>query len=425
MKKGFLVPAMLCASFNCQAYDYFYRPFMNSNERYSSNIYLATKPDQGNWITTLSPGIDWGVRNDNFKVNSNFTWNQLFYTNQSALDISEQLFSVDYSHTHDRFQWGMDSSYNNQSSLSSSPSNQGTVLGYSLTQVMAKQLSLAPTVTYALTELSSVTLNYSYNKTDYEKTTNNYLRNYEYQQLAGSYTHLYTEKDKLDASLSGSIYDSPSQSILGYGLTTYNTVAQTGWQHSFSEQLVSYLSVGINYSQSDLKLQEPQLQFIGFNFQGKPVYFDPVNGPTLTQQYLGVNQSTTGMGSVYRASLQKSFESGSVSVVGSQNQTPTSQGLQTQTQLSVTSSYRLTERLSTGLSASYAMYEQTGAQSSFLNRTYSTISPNLNWQWTREVNVGLSYSYVQQDYDKSNQSAQNNTLQLQLSYQPQLNNQVK
>ncbi len=418
------MPAMLCASFNCQAYDFYYRPLMNSYERYSSNIYLATKPKQGNWITTLSPGIDWGVRNDNFKVNSNFTWNQLFYTNQTSLDISEQLFSIDYSHAHDRFQWGMDSSYNNQSSLSNSPSNQGTVLGTSLTQVMSKQLSLAPTVTYALTELSSVTLNYSYNKTDYQKTTNNYLRNYEYQQLAGSYSHLYTEKDKLNASLSGSIYDSPSQSILGYGLTTYNTVAQTGWQHSFSEQLVSYLSVGMNYSQSDLQLQEPQLRFIGY-LQGKPVFIDPVNGLTLTQQYLGVNQTTTGMGSVYKASLQKSFEKGSVSVVGSQNQTPTSQGLQTQTQLSVTSAYNLTERLSTGISASYAKYDQTGAQSSFLNRSLSSISPNLNWQWTREVNVGLSYSYVQQNYQNSNQSAQNNTLQLQLSYQPQLNNQVK
>lgn len=179
----------------------------------------------------------------------------------------------------------------------------------------------------------------------------------------------------------------------------------------------------MNYSQSDLQLQEPQLRFIGY-LQGKPVFIDPVNGLTLTQQYLGVNQTTTGMGSVYQASLQKSFEKGSVSVVGSQNQTPTSQGLQTQTQLSVTSSYHLSERISTGLSASYAKYDQTG-QSSFLNRSLSSISPNVNWQWTREVNLGLSYSYLQQDYQNSNQSAQNNTLQLQLSYQPQLNNQVK
>jgi len=60
-----------------------------------------------------------------------------------------------------------------------------------------------------------------------------------------------------------------------------------------------------------------------------------------------------------------------------------------------------------------------------LDRDYSSISPNINWRWTPEVNVGLTYSYREQVYKSNTYSAQDNSLSLQLNYQPQINNQVK
>ena len=170
MKKDFLVPVMLCASFSCQANDYFFQPLISSSERYTSNL-LLRPTSTGNWISKLSPGLNAGLRTENVDLKSNFTWNQLFYTNDTALNISEQLFNVDYAHRRGRLQWGLDGSFNNQSSLNSL----STVQGLAFTQVMAKQLNIAPTVSYSLNELSSLTFNYSYSNTNYEKSSSSFL----------------------------------------------------------------------------------------------------------------------------------------------------------------------------------------------------------------------------------------------------------
>ncbi len=411
MKKGFLIPAMLCASFACQAYDYSFKPVFSAKERYYTNIRLQQNPPQDNWVSTLSPGLNFGIRSESDELKSNFTWNQLFYTNQSALNVSEQLFSADYQHKNERLQWGTKGYYNNRSYLNT----EGTVLGIpQVKNIMAKQLNLAPTLTYALTELSSLTLDYSYLNTTYQKTTNAYLTDYDYQMASGTFNHLYTENDKLNATLSSSRYKASTR-----GLTNFNNVAQLGWQHSFSEQLVTYLAAGMNYSVS-----ETTIASIG-TIGGIPVYRDPVVTGNFTEVQPVINKN--GFGQVYKASIQKTFEKGSASLVGSQNQTPTSQGLQTQSQLTINTTYKITERWTSGLSANYSVYKMPLQQNNqFSNdRTYASVSPNINWKWTPEINVGLSYTYRQQEYKNSNQLRQDNGLQLQFTYQPQTNNQVK
>ena len=417
MKKGFLAPVMLCASFTCQANDYFFKPVISSSERYTSNL-LLRPTSTGNWISKLSPGLNVGLRTENIDLKSNFTWNQLFYTNNSSLDISEQLFNIDYQHRRGRLQWGLDGSFNHQSSLNSL----NTVQGFTFTQVMVKQLNIAPTVSYALNELSSVSLNYSYTNATYEKSQNIFLSNYDYQQLSSTFTHLYTEHDKLNATVSGSRYKIPTR-----GMTTFNEVGQLGWQHSFNEQLVTYVSAGINYSQSELQSQVGQLE--PFDFNGFIMYRDPNPPHQLysNQRYETVNKNTNGFGGVFQASVQKTFEKGSIALVASQNQTPTSQGLQTQTQLTITPTYTISERWSSGMSANYSMYKMPTAQNGFnnLDRTYASVSPNISWKWTPEVNVGVSYTYREQEYKNSNQLRQDNGVQLQFTYQPQTNNQVK
>lgn len=414
MKKGFLVPVTLCASLTCQAGDYFFEPVFNSNQRYNSNLFMRQAPLQGNWISTISPGVNLGLRHENGELKSNFTWNELIYDNQSELNIAEQLFSSAYKYKTERFEWDLTGSYNNQSSLNT----ESTTSGLLFTQVMRKQLSLAPSVTYSLTELSSLSLDYSYNKATYEKNTNNiFLSDYDYHQASGTLNHLYTERDKLNATLSSSLYKTVTQ-------TTYNNVVQLGWQHSFSEQLVTYVSAGMNYSRVDSQSTAPLLPrfFIG----NTPVFFNAAtNSFTLQQQFETVNTQKNNFGQVYRASIQKSFERGSVSVVGSQNQAPTSIGLQTQTQLTINTAYTINERWTSGLSASYTKTEMTGQTNSSLNRTSYSISPNINWKWTPEINLGLSYSYQQQEFQGSTQPSLGNIVQLQFSYQPQINHQVK
>ena len=135
---------------------------------------------QDNWISTLSPGVNFGLRHENGTLNSNFTWNHLFYNNQPELDIDEQLLSVNYKHNSERFEWGIGGAYNNQSSV-----NQlGTIFDPdpSFTQVMSEQISLAPTVTYSLDERNLLTLNYSYSKVTYDKIESLAFIDYDFHQ---------------------------------------------------------------------------------------------------------------------------------------------------------------------------------------------------------------------------------------------------
>lgn len=432
------MPLSLCASLTCQANDYFFKPVLSAKEGYYSNISLLQEKDdpQDNWVSTLSPGVNFGLRHENGELNSNFTWNQLFYSNQSSkLNTSEQLFSVGYQHKNERLQWGARGSYNNQSYLNSEgtvlgPSG-GTVLGgANLNQIMAKQLSLAPSVTYSINELSTVSFDYSYYKTDYEKNQNaQFYSDYDYHQVSGTFNYLYTERDKLNVTLSGSRYKSKPQ-VLDQATfiqlldqTTYNEVAQLGWQHSFSEQLITYVSAGMNYSQAETTLLNPAFSYCDtsvFSFVISPCF-------PYRYRFVPASEETTNnnnFGQVYQASIQKSFERGSVSLVGSRNQTPTSQGLQTSTSISTNNAYKISERWNSGLTASYSNNVVTGQQSNLYDRTYFTISPNINWKWTPEINVGLSYSFRYQEYqnqDSSQGNAQGNTVQLQISYQPQTN----
>ncbi len=406
---------LLAATFDCQAVEYFFEPKFSSSQRYDTNINMRQKPLQNNWISTLSPSVNFGIRHEYGQLNSNFTWNQLFYNNQSELNIDEQLFGINYQHQkNERLQWGATGSYNSQSSLNTEESGSGLLF----TQVMRKQLSIAPTVSYSLDEISSVALDYSYDKATYEKNQNTfYLSDYDYHQATGTYNYLYSELDRLNLSISSSLYKTPVQNQ-----RTFNHVAQAGWQHTFDKQITTYISAGLNYSQIESTL--PQLPFVGFTSSGQPVYFDNnVNQFTLQQRYATLKSNNFGQ--VYRVSIQKSFERGSVSVIGSQNQTPTSQGLQTRSEIELNNSITFDDRWSASLNASYLTSEITGQANSQFNRTYYSISPSINWRWTSEINLGLSYRFKQQEFQSSTEPALGNVVQLQFNYQPQINRQVK
>ncbi len=418
MKKGFLVPVSLCVSLNCQAYETIFEPAFNSNERYETNLNMRQVPLQDNWITTLSPSVNLGLRNETGELSSRLAWNELLYNNQSSLDRAEQLFSSNYQQKFERLSWGLGSSYNNQSSINT----EATTTGILLTQVMSKQLSLAPTLSYALDELNSVSLNYAYNKATYEQGQNNvYLRDYTNQQASTSFNHVYSERDTFSATLSGTLYETKFQ-------TTHNYVGQLGWQHKFSEQLSASLSGGMNYSQAESSFQVAQLPFVGFDQQGNPVYIDSTIisdtnpfGLTPQQSYQTVTTKKNNFGKVFSLAIQKSFERGSVSLSASQNQSPTAVGLQTQQQLSISTSYAIDERWNSGLSASYGKSEITGQSNSGFNRTNYSLSPNINWKYSPEINLGFSYTYRQQEFQSSTQASVGNTVQLQFSYQPQIN----
>ncbi|MGZ8224246.1 MAG: hypothetical protein ACXW0H_04210 [Methylobacter sp.] len=393
------------AAWNCQAIAYILEPRFAADQRYDSNIFLREKPLQGNWISTISPGLDLGFRRENSELKSNFTWNQLIYNNQSELNIDEQLLSINYRHTGERFKWKLNTSYNNQSSLNT----EQDLSGFLAVQVMRKSLNIGPSVSYALDERNLLMFNYSYYKVNYEKLPRLILNDYDYHQASATFSHLYTERDQVNITLSSSRYKTPTAQ-----LTSLNHIAQLGWQHSFSEQILTFISAGILYTQTESTVQIPG----HFIFNPPDLQFVPASE---------ITTKSNSFGEVFQATFKKDFERGSFSINASQSQLPTALGNQLQTQLRVNNSYALSERWNTGIDASYSIYETPSSvsQNGSINRTYYSIRPNIIWKWTEEMSFEFSYTYRQQKLDNVNQAGEGNIAQLKFIYQPLINDQVK
>lgn len=423
------------AAWDCLAIEYYIDPRFSATQKYDSNIRLENKPKQDNWISTFSPGVDFGFRHENNELKTNFTWNQLIYDNQSELDIDEQLLSTDYVYRGERFQWNLVGAYNNQSSLNTEYLSTGQLA----VQLKRQELTIAPSVSYALSEKTNLTSNYSYTDLSYQKksTTVN-LYDYKYQQGSVGFNHSYSEHDKFSFTFSSSLYELPGSTATlarsSFSQTSLTETAQIGWQHSFSEQLSTNLSFGIRYSQTE-SATAGYLPFYLRNSSGQLIvagYYD-VNGRLHRNPVLITSDSSNNnIGQVFSASVQKIYERSVLSLGVSQQLSPSAQGNQEQTQFYLNSNYAISERWSTGINGTYEMrsfplQSQNSKSISNGDRTYYSITPNIKWKWTPEVSVQMSYTYRQQSYDNSStvSSGEGNIAQLQLNYQPQINRQVK
>jgi len=424
MKKSFLAVLAMCAPFNCKAYEYFLNPIFSASERYNDNINMLADPPQANWITTISPGINFGFRNEKESFMSGFTWNHLAYTNQSELDFDEQLLNASYENRlTDRLTLGLTGSYSIRAALNtfSQTGDGGVILGDPLfSQQGLEQINVGPSITYQFDELNSINLGYSYSQSTFDASgqtaiNNPFRSDFNFHQLSSSLNHILTERDTTFLTLSTSRFESKST---GQNQTSYNSIAQVGWQHIFNEQWSASVSGGLNYSVTDTTFQLLKRCAIPAIPIGNCPIFLQIPASEITDQ-------NSGIGKIFNISIQKSFEKGLISLGASQNQTPTAQGLQTQTSIFLDSAYKISERLATGLTANYSTSEGTAGVNSNFNRSNYSVSPNVSWIWTPEINLGLSYIYRQQEFETQQQPAEGNILHFQFSYSPQLNNQVK
>jgi hypothetical protein len=422
----------ILTSLNCFAYEYFVEPRISASQRYDTNILLRPNPRRANWVSTLSPGIDFGFRGESSELNSNFTWNHLFYNNQSELDIDEQLLNTKFVHYAEKIKWNLNAEYNSRSSLNTEPSQSGLVD----VQLKRRDINISPSLSYSIDDTNSLLLTYDYSDIKFTKRPNINTSDYTNHSVSATLSHLYTPKDRFSLIFSSSFFDSPGNVInirsdpvsspdnsalrivqtIKSDQSTVNHTLQLGWEHTFTEQFLASITAGIRYTETEQpNTSTGQDIFVDDNqiIRG----FAPFVSKTTTK--------TSGFGQVFNALLQKSFERGSVTLNVYQQLNPTAQGNQQQTFLGINGSYALTERWRTGINGSYNIYEQPTQQDSSVDRTYYSIAPSISWRWIPEVNFQLSYTYRQLAFDNQPQVREGNIAQIQFTYQPQINRQVK
>jgi hypothetical protein len=439
IKTEFLLPAMVLFSSHCQALDWLFQPYFNANERYADNVTMQQANSVNlisSMITTLSPGVMLGYQAENNDLKTRFTWNELIYHNAPDLNFAEKLLDVNHQYQGERFKTSLLASYHEQSSINTQLVDPTLdITGQTLVPRFTR--SIAPSITFFLTEKNSLQFDYSYQDVTFDKPAG--LRSLQYsdytsQQFSATLTHAYSERLSFNLVGAYSLFDSstsfPSEnSFQVFGIpvnqsvnTSYDQKSNTffyqgGLQYAFDELTQLSLSAGMRNTDNKTKFgqtvtYDPEIPFLGIiNSTGEN------------------NLSSKASGHVFSASLNRMGEWGNVSLNAGQQLNPSSSGSQQQTTtVSAQANYNITERWTTGLNANYRLSEYTSvfnAVNTVNNSTYTTISPNIRWRWTPEINFQLSYTYAQRDYTSREQTATGNNVQLQFSYQPQINRQVK
>lgn len=437
IKRDFLLPVLLAHSGNSLALDWLYKPDFSSTERYDDNITMQVKsnPMLDSMITTLSPGILLGYQTENDQLNTRFKWNELIYHNASALDFSEKMLTVNHNHQAEWFKTGLDAGYYEQSSINTQLDQTGSgVLSSKL--IPRTTRSLSPNVLFNLSERNSLQFLYSYQDVAYQRPAD--LKNLNYsdytnQQLSATATHSYSQRLSFNFTGSYSKFESASNignngRFLFFG-HPIGVLTTTDYQQNST---TFFYQAGFQYAvdeQTQLSLAAGMRDMSNKNHINQSVSYDPEIPGLYNNSKHESNLSSNSSGHVFSASLFRNFERGNISLNAGQQLNPSSSGQQQQTtSFSGQARYNLTERLSAGLNLSHMISVSSSTFSKStqtFNRTYSTLTPDLQWRWTSEINLQLSYSYRQQENTDSHQIAVGNSIQLMLSYQPQINRQVK
>jgi len=431
IKKDLLITAVALWPIGCHALELFLSPNFSVKERYEDNLRLQSKPQRDNWISTISPSLAFGYLADNNELKSSFRWNELVYHGDSQLDFSEKIADISHLFKGERFKTDVSANYSEESSINTQLDLTGS--GDVQTQVPRTTRSVAPNFSYSLTEKDTLQLSFAYVDVAFDRKPNltNPIRysDYDNTQYSATVAHVFTEQFSANLTASYAEFSSGNGNIpietrilvsngstlipvtisgkQAYTQTSQTLTYQAGMQYSVNETTQIALSAGLRNTDTQ---SSSVTRFPDF----------PTNSTV---------QSSSTIGHVFSANLLHAEEWGNLNLSAGQQLNPASSGTQQQsTTFGLRSKYNLTERLSTGFNANYLISESQSTLSSAntnTSRTFLTISPNLRWRWTEDIDLDLSYTYRDRTYESLNQTSIGNSIQLQFSYQPQINRQVK
>jgi hypothetical protein len=443
-----LLPVLLVFAGNAYALDWLLNPEFEFSERYADNIRMQVLPHKTNLVTTFSPSLLAGYLADDNELRAKFDWNELLYSDESALNFSEKIASINHTFHNERWKTNITGIYGYQSSITtfSEIGAQGSSIGVGIA-IPRYTRSIAPEVTYQLSERNSLELSGYYGDITYGYNPTNNLGYSPYTSEMANLTlyHKYTDKLTLNGTVGYSIYDTSKSIVqpnysqivnnqfvseptsLSYSQSSKTLTAQLGFQYSFSEQMIFSAGGGIRNTDT-----HSINNYNVANFDCSQLASGLTIARILKTPYSCSTINSTTPGSVYNASLRRDFESGNVNISYNQQLNPSSTGSQQQTQsFSLSSNYDFDDRTKFGFTGSYT---QTTAVAGFLsnvnnyaylNRDLIAVSPNVQYQWSPDIHLQLTYTYMDQHYILLNQTSTANSVQFQFIYQPQINRQVK
>ena len=374
------------------------QPSVTVGSTVNDNINLVPGPHDTVWASTISPQVTLNASSARSTSSGRAQINRLDYFSNSALSRTDGLLDLTFTRQYERSQLSLAGNLTRDSTLESELIQTGVVT----TRAQRTSRTLDPTWSYFITERDVINFGYSYLDVSYGNATTGGLLNYTEEDPSVVLTHAFSEKNKLNLSLSYSNYKSLNPVSLATNTSQYRfttTSAQMGFSRELSETLSVSLMAGVHKTDSSIISQDCLFVF--------NICFPD---PNLTE----TNSSNTG--SLFKLTLQKAFESSQITSELSRSLQPTADGGEVQTdRLLGGYNAKLSQTVSGSLNMSlYKTQASTGSRTSNNSRYYS-ISPALSWQITEWWSANAFYA---RSVSKPEQGAEaaGNAINLTLNY---------
>ena len=363
-------------------------PTFKSRGLYNTNRRLTTASHEGVFGLVTDVGAEFKLATEasDIAISPMGTINR--YSGNQQLDSDDIHLSLDANHRLERAAFGMKTSYDRESTLTSEVNDTGLVH----IQREVNLVGVNPSLTYLFDDQNSVRFDYGYSNVAYDNAAGTGLFDYTYQNIGATYTHQLSEVQQVFGALTYANFD-----VSGLQSTTDSYYARVGYYREFDGKLRLTVSGGGVLSDSTF----PVLSIVG-------------------NRLATLNQDAISKGWIADFTVEKDFEKTFFRAKYSRSVNPSARGAQAQAdEVKISLRHRITEVFDTTATFRY-LQSQTQQTSGFggtsLNRDYINAGLAFAYRINRFWSLIGGYSYTYQKYQSTSAGADSNAVTIGLSY---------
>ncbi|MBU2478442.1 MAG: outer membrane beta-barrel protein [Gammaproteobacteria bacterium] len=406
LRRGLLatVVTLVAFSLNLHAAEWVAEPSISLREEYNDNLRLTTIDDhEDTWTTTLDPRLKLSRRTEQWDLNASARVRAQAYEGGDGIDNTvDNFLDLASRRRFERGSWDASVSQINDTTTQTEELDLDT--GLTIRQIDRTRRSYTIGSEYMFTETTWLQGSVGYRTAEYDDNVSVGGGSTDYDTLSPSLTIVHQLNPRTQ------VFGVYSHAITKYdnNRDTESTTdsLQLGAEYNFTETWKLNGSVGYQQTQTDqtFTIPVPRSGFEAFF----PSIFDVAR----------VTEEIEDSGLVFNMDLSRTFETGSLGLIGSRSVNPGSDGNSSEVNsLTLRGSRKFSAKLSGNLAVSYLQSSEIGTIITDRDRTRYRIAPSLAWQLDRDLRLDAGYTYTSVDNDTaSNDTATSNAAFIGLGY---------
>lgn len=366
------------------AAEWSFEPSIGLATSHDDNATLTTGAHESATAVSIYPRMKWGKTTETSAVNIDLRLSATEYSGNQVPDTDTQTLTLNtYVQTTERTKWSLDSELRRDILFESTQTTSGTGnlrdtdVGLVTQKVRRESLLARPSWTHALTERSSMGLNYEINNVSFSNIAGTGLEDYQDHRIAATYSYRLTQRDDLNFTLAHSAY----RPDLSNNKSDSNQLL-VGVSRAYTERTRGRFMVGV--------------------------------GETSEKTSAGTDDSSNY---VLEAGLEQRSELATVDGVISRDVQPSGAGRSVlSNQFRINMSRKISPMVNLNIRANVFRNKVLEGSDPDVDRRYYELIPGLSWQWRPEWAFALEYQYRKQKFDASPNTAKSNAFFVGVNY---------